>query len=156
MKNAAKRVFSTIYLQKLVAIQPKTSEILQKICQNFAKHLQLPYGSTTLRRGALRGAQGGQAPLSGSRPACAADLTLNCIEIRYENTFLARRCMSAPRSFGSSEFSGTGQRGPRTGLPVGAEALAPVPGRRRPARCLEHPAEAAAQAFGHRVHLCWQ
>ena len=34
-----------IYLQRSALIQPKTSEILPKICQIW----QLPYGSTTLR-----------------------------------------------------------------------------------------------------------
>ena len=34
-----------IYLRRSAPIQPKTSEILPKICQNFATTLRVPYGA---------------------------------------------------------------------------------------------------------------
>ena len=49
LKNAAKRLFTCFYSQRSAPIQPKTSEILPKFCQNC----QLPYGS---RPRAARGA----------------------------------------------------------------------------------------------------
>ena len=49
-----------IYLQKSVPIQPKTSNILPKFCQNW----QLPYGSTTLRAPLRRRSDGPRADLT--------------------------------------------------------------------------------------------
>ena len=54
-----------IHLQRSAPIQPKTSEISPK----FAKNLQLPHGSTSLRAPAARGPAGGSPRGARGGPA---------------------------------------------------------------------------------------
>ena len=56
-----KRRKMTIQLQKLVPIQPRTSNILPKFCQKLATTLRV-------RRAALRGARGGRGVHDPRRP----------------------------------------------------------------------------------------
>ena len=83
----------SIYLQNLVPIQPKTSEILQR----FAKNWQLPYGSqrVALRAAAVRVA--GRVALRGALPGVRGSLVKYCqlsaVQrlLRFENAFFSRK-----------------------------------------------------------------